>query len=188
MNLPNKLTLLRALLIPFIIAGLYIDNVYAKIISLFFFVIAVITDVLDGKIAVKRGLKTKFGLFMDPIVDKILVSALFICFTELGIVPAWMTIIIIAREFTISGIRSVAAAEGNIIGANIWGKTKAGIQMLTITAVLFLITLEYATGPGTEINALLNIWMIPIIFFLSLITVIITIISILVVTLLIYRK
>ncbi|MFQ6020579.1 MAG: CDP-diacylglycerol--glycerol-3-phosphate 3-phosphatidyltransferase [Candidatus Aenigmatarchaeota archaeon] len=175
MNLPNKLTLLRIILIPFILFFLYIDNFYTRLFALVLFIIAVITDILDGIIAKKRKLKTKFGNYMDPIADKILVGALFIVFTELGLVPAWMTIIIISREFIISGIRSFAASYGKIIDANIWGKSKAASQMIVIVIILFFILI----GPENYLD---------MIYILALITTILSLISILIVIRMYYKQ
>lgn len=178
MNLPNKLTMLRLFLIPFIIFFLYIDSFYAKAFAFILFLLAVATDFLDGKIARSKNIKTGFGIFMDPVADKILVSSLLVVFTGLGLVPAWMTIMIIAREFIISGIRGIRAAEGNIVAANIWGKTKTFFQMFSISAVLFLIMLESAGKIfyiGTD--SFLDLWMHPLIYILMLVTTVATLVS-----------
>ena len=138
MNLPNKLTVLRVVLIvPFVacmlMPGLGDAGVYA---SVAFFVVASLTDLLDGKIARKYNLVTNFGKFMDPLADKLLVAAALICLTANGRLAAWISIIIISREFIISGFRLVASDNGVVIAASYWGKFKTTFQMLMIIVLL----------------------------------------------------
>lgn len=133
MNLPNKLTLLRIFLIPvFVVVLLYEYYYYAAAI----FVVASITDALDGYIARKYNLVTNFGKLMDPLADKLLVTSALICLVELGDIPAWMVIIILSREFTISILRAVAASAGKVIAASPWGKMKTITQMVAIISIL----------------------------------------------------
>ena len=124
MNLPNKLTVLRVVLIPFFVAFLLLSpgNDAFKWVSLAIFIIASLTDMLDGKIARKYNLITDFGKFMDPLADKLLVCSAMICLIELGRIPSWIVVIIIAREFIISGFRLIAADNGRVIAASYWGK------------------------------------------------------------------
>lgn len=137
MNLPNKLTVLRTILIPFFLVALLWDRVpYGNWIALFIFAVASITDMLDGKIARKYNLVTNFGKFMDPLADKLLVSSAMIAFVELGRIPCWIVIVIIAREFIISGFRLVAADNGIVIAAGIWGKIKTAEQMVMICILI----------------------------------------------------
>ena len=137
MNLPNKLTILRTILIPFFLAAMLWEAVpYGNWIALVIFAIASLTDMLDGKIARKYNLVTNFGKFMDPLADKLLVSSALIAFVELGRIPCWIVIIIIAREFIISGFRLVAADNGIVIAAGIWGKIKTAEQMVMICILL----------------------------------------------------
>lgn len=137
MNLPNKLTVLRTILIPFFLVALLWDRVpYGNWIALFIFAAASITDMLDGKIARKYNLVTNFGKFMDPLADKLLVSSAMIAFVELGRIPCWIVIVIIAREFIISGFRLVAADNGIVIAAGIWGKIKTAEQMVMICILI----------------------------------------------------
>ena len=137
MNLPHKLTIFRVILIPFFIVFLLIPiTPYDKWIALGIFIFASLTDLLDGKIARKYNLVTNFGKFMDPLADKLLVCSALICLIELEKIPSWMVIIIIAREFIISGFRLVAADNGVVIAASYWGKFKTTFQM---TAVCLLI-------------------------------------------------
>lgn len=143
MNLPNKLTILRMILIiPFVIfmlAGGEADG-WMKWAALATFIIASLTDMLDGKIARKYNLITDFGKFMDPLADKLLVCSALICLVDLGRLPAWICIVIIAREFAISGFRLVASDNGIVIAASMWGKTKTVSQMIMV--ILMIINLD----------------------------------------------
>jgi CDP-diacylglycerol--glycerol-3-phosphate 3-phosphatidyltransferase len=138
MNLPNKLTIFRVLLIPFFVVVLLInpDNSINRYIADAIFIIASLTDMLDGKIARKYNLVTDFGKFMDPLADKLLVCSALICLIETRQVPAWVVIIIIAREFVISGFRLVASDNGIVIAASYWGKFKTVFQMFMIIVVV----------------------------------------------------
>ena len=138
MNLPNKLTVLRVIMVPFFVFFMLTDvgGAANKWIALAIFVIASLTDMLDGKIARKYNLVTNFGKFMDPLADKLLVCSALICFVELDKLPAWMVIIIIAREFIISGFRLVASDNGIVIAANYWGKFKTVSQMAMIIVLI----------------------------------------------------
>ena len=139
MNLPNKLTLLRVCMIPFFVVFMLTDlgGAYGKYIALALFAAASLTDMLDGKIARKYNLVTNFGKFMDPLADKLLVCSAMICLTAQGRLAAWIVIVIISREFIISGFRLVASDNGVVIAASYWGKFKTTFQMLMII-VLFL--------------------------------------------------
>ena len=143
MNLPNKLTLLRVILIPFFVCAMLIPvggvacEGYMKWIALAIFVIASLTDLLDGKIARKYNLVTNFGKFMDPLADKLLVCSALICLIDLRRIPSWVVIIIVAREFVISGFRLVASDNGVVIAASMWGKYKTTFQM-TMTIMMIL--------------------------------------------------
>lgn len=143
MNLPNKLTVLRVILIPFFIFFLLTqngENYTMRLISLVIFVVASLTDLLDGMIARKYDLVTNFGKFMDPLADKLLVCSALIALIELGQLPAWMVIVIISREFIISGFRLVASDNGVVIAASYWGKFKTTFQMLAV--ILLILDLE----------------------------------------------
>ncbi len=138
MNLPNKLTLFRVILIPFFVVFMLI-NVTGnadKWIALIIFIIASLTDLLDGKIARKYNLITDFGKFMDPLADKLLVCSALICLVSLNRIPAWIVIIIIAREFIISGFRLIAADNGRVIAASYWGKFKTTFQMIMVILMI----------------------------------------------------
>lgn len=138
MNLPNKLTILRMILIvPFVIFMLLpVGGAAAKWIALALFVIASATDWLDGYIARRDNLVTTFGKFMDPLADKLLVCAAMICLVEMGKIPAWIVIVIMSREFIISGFRTVAADKGVVIAASYWGKFKTVSQMIMIILMI----------------------------------------------------
>lgn len=138
MNLPNKLTVLRVMMIPFFVVFMLMDITGAadKWIALAIFVVASLTDLLDGKIARKYNLVTNFGKFMDPLADKLLVSAAMICMVEKGMLASWIVIIIISREFIISGFRLVASDSGIVIAASYWGKFKTVFQMMMIIVLI----------------------------------------------------
>ena len=139
MNLPNKLTVLRICMIPFFVAALLYEGGASRnmrILADILFIAASLTDLLDGKIARKYNLVTNFGKFMDPLADKLLVCSALICLIELGQLPAWVVIIIISREFIISGFRLVAADNGIVIAASYWGKFKTTFQMLMICLMI----------------------------------------------------
>ena len=143
MNLPNKLTVLRVLLIPFFVAALlweHGENQSMRWAAVLIFVVASLTDLLDGKIARKYNMVTNFGKFMDPLADKLLVCSALICLIELGQLPAWMVIVIISREFIISGFRLVASDNGVVIAASYWGKFKTTFQMIAV--ILLIVRIE----------------------------------------------
>jgi CDP-diacylglycerol--glycerol-3-phosphate 3-phosphatidyltransferase len=134
MNLPNKLTLLRVIIIPFFVYFLMYTSL--KYVALALFIIASLTDLLDGKIARKYNLVTNFGKFMDPLADKLLVCSALICFVEMKLLPSWIVIIIISREFIISGFRLLAVEQGIVIAANYLGKIKTTCQMIMILLLI----------------------------------------------------
>ena len=145
MNLPNKLTCIRmVMVIPFVICMLAGRAEGASmVISLILFIGASITDTIDGHIARRDNLITNFGKFMDPLADKILVVSALICLVELGRIPAWIVIIIIAREFIISGFRLIASDNGIVIAASMWGKSKTVSQMILV----IMLIIYFPTGP-----------------------------------------
>lgn len=136
MNIANQLTILRVLMIPFFMYFLLLGTSTGKVIALVLFVVASLTDFLDGYLARKYNLITNFGKFMDPLADKLLVTAALICFLELGELNSWVVMIILAREFIVSIFRAVAAAEGIVIAADWWGKVKTNVQMFAIILML----------------------------------------------------
>jgi CDP-diacylglycerol--glycerol-3-phosphate 3-phosphatidyltransferase len=143
MNLPNKITMFRVAMIPIFLVFMLITQIpNGRYIAAAIFIIAALTDLLDGYIARKNNLVTNFGKFMDPLADKLLVSSALICFVELKLLPAWIVVIIIAREFIISGFRLIASDNGIVIAASWWGKLKTNVQM--VMSVMLIINLDYA--------------------------------------------
>jgi len=138
MNLPNKLTILRVCMIPFFVVFMLSDlgGAAGKFIALAIFIVASLTDLLDGKIARKYNLVTNFGKFMDPLADKLLVCAAMICLVETGRLDSWIVIIIMSREFIISGFRLIASDNGVVIAASYWGKFKTVFQMIMIILLI----------------------------------------------------
>ena len=138
MNTPNKLTIARMIIVPFLVIFLLTGwgGEANRYISLTLFVVASVTDWFDGKLARKYNLVTNFGKFMDPLADKLLVCSAMICMIDLKRLPAWFVIIIIAREFIISGFRLIAAENGIVIAANYWGKFKTASQMIMIILLI----------------------------------------------------
>jgi len=161
MNLPNKLTVLRVILIPFFVIALLIGGGQIRAMRYLatgIFIVASLTDLLDGKIARKYNLVTNFGKFMDPLADKLLVCAALICLVELKQIPAWMVIIIVSREFTISGFRLIAAEQGIVIAASYWGKFKTTFQMIAVVLmILDLPVLRLVTGACVWIALILTV-------------------------------
>ena len=165
MNLPNKLTVLRMVLVPFFVATLLMSgtNEVMKWPALILFVVASLTDFADGYIARKYNLITNFGKFMDPLADKILTISGMICLIELGRIPSWIVIIIVARECIISGFRLIAAENGVVIAANYWGKFKTTFQMIMIILMIMNI-------PQLQIVTNIVMWIALALTIISLVT------------------
>ena len=156
MNLPNLLTLIRMALVPVFVVFFYIGQGGAHLFTVLafaVFVIASATDAVDGHIARKHKLETNFGALMDPLADKVLTTAAFIVFVDVHIIPAWMVIVILAREFAITGLRGVAASEGVVIAAGFSGKLKTVFQMVAIG--LILLGLVVGNGAATH-----SLWLV----------------------------
>lgn len=165
MNLPNKLTVLRVILIPFFVIALMAFGGSVRMLRYLasaIFIVASLTDLLDGKIARRYNLVTNFGKFMDPLADKLLVCSALICLIGLGQLPAWMVIIIVSREFIISGFRLVAAEQGIVIAASYWGKFKTTFQMIAV--ILLIVDL-----PVLRIPAVVCTWIALILTVVSLV-------------------
>lgn len=162
MNLPNKLTVLRMCMVPFFVAALLWQGLWQNsFIALVLFAAASLTDLLDGQLARKNGQVTTFGKFLDPLADKLLVVSAMICFIDMGLAHSVAVLIVIAREFVVSGIRLVAAGEGTVIAANIWGKVKTVAQMVVIIGVLLLLGLGQngLLPAGIDVSLISNIGM-----------------------------
>jgi len=166
MNLPNKLTLFRVVLIPFFVFFLLIgkDNQVLRVFADLIFIVASLTDLLDGKIARKYDLVTNFGKFMDPLADKLLVCSAMICLIQTEQLYAWFVIIIVAREFIISGFRLIAAENGLVIAANIFGKIKTVTQMIMIIILVANFQVKWLQVLGT-----IFVWLSLVMTVLSLI-------------------
>ena len=167
MNLPNKLTLLRVILVPFFLLFLLVDQIPLHgLWALLIFAAASVTDALDGHIARSRGLITDFGKFLDPVADKVLVFAALIAFVELGLASSAAVVIMMAREFLVSSMRMVAASKGRVIAAGKSGKVKTAVTMISIVAILLLMALgDLVTGMTVSLPAVSNllIWVCGVI-------------------------
>ncbi len=163
MNLPNKLTILRILLVPFMVAALIVEFPFHFFVSGLLFGAASLTDFFDGKIARERNLITDFGKFADPLADKILVISALVCFVSLELCDPILVIIVLFREFAVTSIRLVAASSGRVVAANIWGKVKTVTQIIAIVAVFvfqfFLELCDIGLIPfSSELVAILSVW------------------------------
>lgn len=139
MNLPNKLTILRIILVPLFVAFLLLTSIpHSFLLSLIVFAAASVTDLLDGKIARKYNLATDFGKFADPLADKILVISALACFVQMGITSCLPIIIVLFREFAVTSVRLAAASKGKVVAANMWGKAKTVSQIAAIVAILLM--------------------------------------------------
>jgi CDP-diacylglycerol--glycerol-3-phosphate 3-phosphatidyltransferase len=178
MNLPNKITLGRIALTFVFMIALFSKGLLYKSAALVIFIIAALTDYLDGYIARKYGITSDFGKIMDPVADKILTLAAFLAFVEMKLVPAWMVVIIIMRELLITSIRLVALKNREVLAAGMGGKHKTVSQMLSIfIIVIFIVIKEAGVGTFGFWNASFEYWYKQLIFILMLITVVLTIIS-----------
>ena len=171
MNLPNKLTLFRVILIPFFVFFLLLgnvldDNIVLRIFADIIFIVASLTDMLDGKIARRYNLVTNFGKFMDPLADKLLVCSAMICLVATKQLFAWFVIIIVAREFIISGFRLIAAENGIVIAANIFGKIKTVTQMIMI---IILVAVAGKTPTFLYVLGQIFVWVSLVMTILSLV-------------------
>ena len=138
MNLPNKLSIARAVCIPVIVVLLYLEDPACRIAAGILFILACLTDFLDGRIARKRNLVTDFGKFIDPVADKLLVLTTLIMLVHLRMMPAWVVILVLCRELSVDGLRMVAVTQGKVIAAGPLGKWKTACQMVLISVMLIL--------------------------------------------------
>ena len=167
MNLPNKLTLMRVIMVPFLVLFLLTGwgGEANRYICFTIFAVASITDWFDGKIARKHNLITDFGKFMDPLADKLLVCSAMICMIDLGRLPSWFVVIVIAREFIISGFRLIAAEKGVVIAANYWGKFKTASSMIMI--ILLILDIQV---PAVQVITQVFVWVSLALTVISLVT------------------
>ncbi|HHV16365.1 MAG TPA: CDP-diacylglycerol--glycerol-3-phosphate 3-phosphatidyltransferase [Gelria sp.] len=136
MNLPNKLTMFRIILVPVLVVVLLINIPYGDYFAAAIFILAALTDSLDGYLARRWKQVTRLGIFLDPLADKLLIMAALICLVQLGRIPGWIAIVIIAREFAVSGLRAIKAGDGIVIPASIWGKLKTLTQVIAVLLVI----------------------------------------------------
>ena len=152
LNLPNSLTLSRIFLVPFLVVVLLTKFDGREIVGLLIFLTATATDFLDGWLARRRGQITTLGTLLDPIADKLLISAAFISLVELGLAPAWMVVVVVGREFAVSGLRAIASSHGLVIPASNWGKAKMLSQILTVSLLILAIRHSQAVLPVLNIS------------------------------------
>jgi len=170
LNLPNKLTLGRIAAVPVLVVCLLSETVWGQYVALLVFIAAALTDYWDGRLARERNLVTNFGKIMDPLADKLLMATMFICFVELGYAPAWMVILIIGREFAITGMRVLAAAEGRDISASTSGKHKTISQIVAVLIILVvnvIVTSLRAWAPPWEYALLSLGWFGQVMLYLA---------------------
>lgn len=146
MNTANKLTLLRVALVPVFMAFMLTEGTASQIAALAVFIIASLTDMIDGKIARKYNQITTFGKFADPLADKMLITAAFLVFLQKGVINSWAVMIVMAREFMVAGVRLAAVAEGTVIAASIWGKLKTVSQMAAVIIALIVLNIPSLNG------------------------------------------
>ena len=158
MNTPNKLTIIRILLVPFFMAFALAGGTVWNIAALVIFAAASLTDYYDGKIARASGQITTFGKFMDPLADKMLTTAAFLVFMDIDLISPWVVIIILLREFAVSGIRLAAAGTGEVIAASIWGKAKTVSQMVAIILTFVLMIFSFIPYNVTYIIVTIVVW------------------------------
>ena len=173
MNLANKLTMMRIILVPIFLIFIAVKEIpYGSIIATIVFIVASITDQLDGYIARSRNQITNFGKFMDPLADKLLVTAALVSLSEMHLISGWIVVVIIAREFAVSGLRTLAASDGIIIAASWWGKLKTVTQMAAIITLLLKASIDFVSN-----NRFLNVFFTYVPNILLILAVIATIIS-----------
>lgn len=177
MNLPNKLTVSRIILTFLMMGFLFGHGFAAKLTAFFIFLLACVTDFLDGRIARKRHEISDFGKIMDPIADKVLILGALLAFVEMGLIPAWMVIVIIIREFSITGLRFFAIKKGTVLAAESAGKHKTISQMVTVFFILFFLVIHESVAYLSFWNQRLENGFKAGIFLLMTITVALTIVS-----------
>lgn len=161
MNLPNFLTLTRILLSPVFMVLMLFEHYYWRLAATVVFMIAALTDLADGYYARRLGHYTGFGRFMDPLADKILVSTAFLTFVPLGYARGWMVIVIVVREFLITGLRSMAAYRGMVISSSFLAKWKTATQMIVIAVILVFANIEPIINGDNPSVSIVPVWMVP---------------------------
>ena len=161
-NLPNALTLLRIFLVPFLVVVLLTKFEGREIVALAIFLLATATDFFDGWLARRRGEITTLGALLDPIADKLLISAAFISLVEVGLAPAWMVVVVVGREFAVTGLRSIAAGQGILISASGWGKAKMASQITAVSLLILSERYEWTLLPGK-----ISLWIVVAVAIIS---------------------
>jgi CDP-diacylglycerol---glycerol-3-phosphate 3-phosphatidyltransferase len=161
-NLPNALSLFRIFLVPFLVVVLLTKFEGREIVALAIFLVATATDFFDGWLARRRGEITTLGALLDPIADKLLISAAFISLVEVGLVPAWMVVVVVGREFAVTGLRSIAAGQGIVISASNWGKAKMASQITAISLLILSERYRWLALPGT-----VALWIVVVVAIVS---------------------
>jgi CDP-diacylglycerol--glycerol-3-phosphate 3-phosphatidyltransferase len=169
MNIPNIFTLIRFILIPVIGCLLYINNGNLIILSIVLFLFAVWTDWIDGYIARKYKQQTTFGTFMDPLVDKTLILTILFIFVDLSLIPLWMVLLLLFREFLVTGVRQVCSSEGKVVGANWMGKSKFILQSLTVVYLQILLYFQIKNATNIVFNIVVGYYYTLILTVVSLI-------------------
>lgn len=164
MNIANKITIVRFILVPVFVVCFYLAG-YTSVLPAIVFIIAALTDAIDGHLARSRNLITDFGKFMDPLADKILTQSAFILLTAAGRIPAWIIIVIVSRELAITGLRTIAASNGVTIAASKWGKMKTIFQMIAIIFCLFEHTAFFKNPGSPTLNTVGNVLIILALIF-----------------------
>lgn len=167
MNTANKLTLLRVVLVPVFMAFFLMEGIAWQMAALAVFAIASLTDMLDGQIARKRNQITTFGKFADPLADKMLITAAFVVLLQRGIIDSWAVMIVLAREFMVSGVRLAAAAEGKVIAASLWGKLKTVSQMIAVIAALLVLNVPFIPHDTAVIITNVFVWISVVLTIIS---------------------
>ncbi len=167
MNTPNKLTIIRILLVPFFMAFALVGKTGWNVVALLIFIAASLTDYYDGKIARASGQITTFGKFMDPLADKMLTTAAFLVFLDIDLISPWVVIIILLREFAVSGIRLAAAGTGEVIAASMWGKAKTVSQMIAIILTFVLLIFSFIPYNVTYIIVNIAVWISTVMTIIS---------------------
>lgn len=170
MNLPNKLTVLRIILTPFFLAAMLIDFEYHYLVAALIFIVASVTDFLDGKIARKNNIVTTFGKLCDPVADKMLTTAALLAFMHLDLCNIWIVMIVLTREFLVTSFRLVASAQGIVIPAGILGKLKTASQMIFSIAIMLLVHFSQAAGLESGTLSLISNILMGITAFLTVIS------------------
>lgn len=167
MNTPNKLTVLRMLMVPFFMIFALCEGTVFKALALLVFALASLTDYFDGKIARATGQITTFGKFMDPLADKLLTTAAFLVFMDWDLISPWVIIIVLFREFAVSGIRLAAAGTGEVIAASFWGKLKTVSQMAAIIITFVLVIINVFSFETNYLIINIVVWFSTVLTLLS---------------------